>query len=336
MNKNNLKTLSTRLGLSISTISKALRDSYEISEETKKKVLSEAKKIGYQPNPYAGFLRNHKSKTIGLIIPNITNSFFIQAIKGVEEIASQKKYHVLIYHTHESEQEEQRILQELTNGRVDGLLISLVINTNIKNYIKELHKYEIPIVFFDRIYTDINTPKITSNNQQATFNATKLLIQKGCKHIAFLMVSENSYIMQERKLGYMNACQKYGIHTHEDLMLKCNTPPDTNVDIIKSFLEQNFITKPDAIFATVEQLALDTYRACRELGIQIPQDIKVISFANLEMANLLNPALTTIRQPAYEVGKQSAQALFNCIQKKTISQEKVIIPSEIIMGDSTQ
>ncbi len=195
----NLKNLAKELGVSISTVSKSLKDSHEISTETKERIVEYAKKMGYSPNPYAGFLRNHKSKTIALIAPELNNNYFIQAISGAESIAQEKDYHLLIYCTNDDFQKEASILKDLTNGRVDGVLISLTSNTVSYDHINNLINAGIPIVFFDRVCHEIETAKVTTDDFTSGFNATEHLIKKGCRNIAYFSVSDNLSICNKRK-----------------------------------------------------------------------------------------------------------------------------------------
>ncbi len=335
MPKVNLKDLAKSLNISVSTVSKALRDSYEISNETKKKVIAKAQQMGYNPNPYAGFLRNNKSKTIAILIPELTNNYFIQAISGAETIAQENYYHILIYATNNNIEKESSILKHLNNGRVDGILMSVSSNTSQYNHIEELIRNGIPIVFFDRICHEIETAKITTNDFASGFMATEHLLQTGSKKIAYLSISEHLSIDHKRKQGYLEALNKHDIQFEKELMIQCSDDEKTNIDKIKKLLTSK--KRPDGIFASVEKLALTTYHLCKELKISIPQDLKIISFSNLRTADLLNPSLTTITQPAYEIGKEAASILFKYLAKRKslIPNENIVINSKLTIRDST-
>ncbi len=335
MSKVNLKKLSESLNVSISTVSKALRNSYEIGSDTKKRVLEMAQQMGYNPNPYAGFMRNNKSKTIALIVPELSNNFFIQAISGAESIAQEKDYHILIYNTHDDFAKEESIVKHLLNGRVDGVIMSLAGTTVNYNHLNEMILSGIPIVFFDRICHEIETAKITTDDFTSGFNATEHLIQNGCKDIAYLSVSENLSIDNKRKQGYFEALNKHDIKINNARIIKCNGDEAANYKKIKQLLQGS--KKPDGIFASVEKLALTTYYVCEELKLKIPSSIKIIGFSNLRTAPLLNPSLTTITQPAYEMGVQAASVLFKNLDKKRmmIPNENIIIKSELTKRNST-
>lgn len=337
MKKTTLKELAEQVGLSMSTVSKAMRDSYEISGETKKRIREMADKMGYRANPYAGHLHNHKSKTIALIIPEITNNFFIQIISGAESIAREKGYHLLVYITNDDFAQEKGILRHLQNGRVDGVLMSMAGNTKTYDHINELIGYNIPVVFFDRICHEIETAKIITDDFASGFNATEHLIQNGCRNIAYLSISENLSIDNKRKQGYLEALLKHDIGFVESNIVRCIGNEEQNHKKIKQLLQGP--DRPDGVFASVEKLALTTYYVCNELKINIPDNVKVICFSNLRTAALLAPSLTTIAQPAFEMGKQAAMMLFkhlNRTRTTNIPNENIVLKSELIQRDSTR
>ncbi len=331
----NLKELAKILGVSISTVSKSLRDSYEIGEGTRKRVKEMAEKMGYNRNPYAGHLRNHKSNTIAVVIPEITNNFFIQIIKGAETISQQKDYHILIYVSNDNYEQEASILKHLHNGRVDGVIMSLASNTKTYDHINDLIQVNIPVVFFDRICHEIETAKITTNDFVSGFNATEHLIQQGCRDIAYLSISQVLSIDNKRKQGYLEALSKYDIPFNPKRIIYCGNNAADNLKKIKALLKQK--VKPDGIFAAVEKLAISSYEVCNSLRIKIPDEIKIICFSNLDTASLLNPSLTTITQPAFEIGKQAATVLFKNLDKnkRFIPNENIVLKSKLFTREST-
>lgn len=333
MDNVNLKQLAKELNLSASTVSRALRDSHEISQETKDRVKALALKLGFQPNPHASSLRQSKSKTIAVIIPEIENNFFSQVMNGVEEVAQQKSYHVLIYLTHEDTTREKDILNVLRNGRVDGLMISVSNTTITFEHLEAYRLAEIPLVFFDRVCEDIDVPRITTDDSEAAFKATEHLLKQGCKKIAFLSMSGNLSISSRRKSGYIKALEKYGL-ADKELIVAGGPTDESNREAIRELLLRE---KPDAVFASVEKLAVNTYQVCRELNIDVPQQLKVISFSNLAAAALFDPPLSTIVQPAYEIGKEAATILFKIIEKRVLlpNEKKVTFPSHFVERGST-
>jgi LacI family transcriptional regulator len=333
MDNINLKRLAEELKLSVSTVSRALRDSHEISPETTARVKALAIKLGFQPNPHASSLRKSKSKTIAVVVPEIENNFFSQVMNGVEAVAQKKGYHVLIYLTHEDHTREKDILQLLRNGRIDGLMISVSNTTNSFEHLQAYQEGNTPLVLFDRVCESMNVPRITTDDTDAAFKATEHLLKAGCKRVDFLSMAGTLSISTRRKLGYKRALEMHGLPN--DLTLECTTSDDENRQIIRDFLEKE--KNVDGIFAAVEKLAVNTYQVCQELGITIPKKIKVISFSNLAAAALFDPPLSTIVQPAYDIGKEAANILFKIIEKKMIlpTERKIIIPSKIVDRRST-
>ena len=332
----NLKELAKELNLSISSVSRALRDSKEISVSTKKIVLAKAKELNYHANPFASNLRRQESKTIAVVIPEIANNFFSLAINGAESYAQKKGFHVLIYQTHDDLQQEISISKHLQNGRVDGILISLSSQTADTTHLKDLKNKGIPLVFFDRVAENINAPKITTNDYESGFKATEHLIENGCKKIAFLSISNKLSIANKRMNGYLDAAKKHGIAFNKNHIITCDANKDANNILIKNLLLQP--DRPDAILACVEELAVSSYVICQELKLNIPQDIKIISFSNLQTADILDPSLTTITQPAYEIGREAASVLFQLIENKGMLQRfgDVVLDSELIVRNSTK
>jgi LacI family transcriptional regulator len=334
MDNVNLKKLAEELNLAVSTVSRALRDSHEISQETKDRVKALAAKLGFQPNPHASSLRQNKSKTIAVIIPEIQNNFFSQVMNGVEEVAQQKGYHVLIYLTHEDHNREKDILNVLRNGRVDGLMISVSNTTTSFEHLEACLESGMPLVFFDRICESIEAPRITTDDTEASFKATEHLIKARCSNIAFLSMASNLSISIRRKSGYIKALTKYGL-ADKELIVECGNDDEINRQKIREILQGK--QKPDGIFASVEKFAINTYEVCRELHINVPKHLKVISFTNLSAAALFDPPLSAIVQPAYEIGKEATSILFKIVEKKMLlsAEKKVMIASKIVERRST-
>lgn len=334
MDNINLKKLAQELKLSASTVSRALRGSHEIGQKTKDRVKALAEKLGYQPNPYASSLRKSKSKTIAVIVPEIENNFFSQVMSGVEEVAQKKEYHVLIYMTHEDFNREKNILQVLRNGRVDGIMISVSNTTTSYDHLQEIYESALPLVFFDRIAEGIDAPCVVTDDAGASFKATEHLLDKGCKHIAFLSMANSLSISSRRKDGYLKALDQRGL-ANAEISIECGNDPVENRQLIRELLQGK--NRPQAIFTAVEKLAINTYEVCRELKIAIPKQLKVISFSNLSAVALFDPPLSSIVQPAYDIGKEAASILFNLIDKKKLlpRERKAIIPSLVNERRST-
>ncbi len=330
----NLKMLAKALNLSVSTVSKALRDSYDIGTETKEKVLALAKEWNYQPNPHASSLRKNKSKTIAVILPEISNNYFGLAMNGIESVAEEKGYHVLIYLTHEDYKKEVMYARHLVNGRVDGVLVSMSSTTADISHLCELKEKDIPIVFFDRVCEEVDTVKVTTNDYESGRMATSHLIEQGCNRIGHLAISSYISIGNKRMAGYQQALLDHKIPANKSYIIPCTNNDEMDFEAIKKMLRTQ---KCDGVFAAIERYAILTYEACRELKLSIPNDVKVISFSNLQTASLLDPSMTTITQPAFEIGKTAATMLFKALDKKAfkLTNETIVLPSVLIKRAST-
>ncbi|QMU27324.1 LacI family DNA-binding transcriptional regulator [Adhaeribacter radiodurans] len=335
MEKVTIKKLAEELNLSASTISRALQDSYQIGSKTKRRVLELAAELNYVPNYHASGLRKKVSKTIAVVIPEVADSFFAQAINGIEAVAQESGFHVLIYLTHESCTKEQAILKDFQNGRVDGVLLSITAETAQYNYIQELISRGIPLVLFDRVCEEIATAKIITNDFESSYQATQHLISCGCRRIALLSASNSLAISKNRLAGYKQALIDLDIDFKEDFELACSKQDEVNYQLIKELLTRP--DRTDGIVATVEKQATIIYQVCRELNLQIPQHLKVVSFSNLQTAAYLNPALTTVTQPAFDMGKAAATSLFKALKGKNVSliSESQVLPSVLHIREST-
>ncbi|HEY0680520.1 MAG TPA: LacI family DNA-binding transcriptional regulator [Chitinophagaceae bacterium] len=331
----NIRELANELKLSVSTISKVFSNSHEISEETRQRVLETAARLNYIPNANASSLRRKKSKNIGVVIPEVADSFFSLAINGIESVAKENGYHVLIYLTHESFENEKNILKECQGGRVDGILISVSRETAQSDHINELISNGVPLIFFDRVCDDVETAKITTDDLESSYQATSHLIQQGCGNIAFLSISNSLSITSKRLKGYLQAHADLKQKMDKENIVLCTNDAVKNYSLIKKLLHRK--NRPDGIVVSVEKLTTPVYKACEELNLKIPQDLKVICFSNLETASILNPSLSTITQPAFEMGKVAALILFKALQKQNLNliRESLVIPSVLVARRST-
>jgi LacI family transcriptional regulator len=328
----NIKDLARILNLSTSTVSRAFNDNNDIKKETKERILSLARELNYLPNHYASNLREQKSETIAVIVPEIANNFFSKAINGIERVMKGKGYHILIYLTDDDFDKEVSFVKSLSNGRVDGIIMSVSGEAKDHSYLRVLKQKGIPLVFFDRVYDDIETSKVTTNDYESSFLATEHLIRKNCKNIAYLVVNKNLSIGKARMNGYVDALKSYDIPYRQEMVIDCSNDHAQNYQI----LSEAFLSlRPDGVFTSVERLAISSYYVCNDLKISIPDDLKLISFSSLEIAPLLNPSLSTITQPAFEMGVQAANLLFKLLDGQNVNHEGVVLKSELIERNST-
>ena len=265
----------------------------------------------------------------------MADSFFSLAINGIQSVATENGYHVLICLTHESFESEKNILKEFQGGRVEGVVMSVAKDTSQSSHIKNLISQGIPLVFFDRVFEDVETAKITTNDFESSYKATEHLIKRGSDKISFLTISKSLSISCKRLDGYLKAHEDYKLNTTEENIILCSGDAKQNYLIIKKLLQRK--DRPNGVIASVEKLTTPVYKACATLKLRIPQDVKVVCFSNLETASILNPSLTTITQPAFEMGKSAATALFNTLEKTHFNpiNESLIIPSALTIRGST-
>jgi LacI family transcriptional regulator len=331
----NLKRLAEELNLSVATVSRALNDRYDISQATKDRVRELAAQLNYEPNPAASSLRRQRSGTIGVVVPEIANHFFSLAINGIEEIARQNNYHVLIYLTHEDYQRELDIVRLLAGGRADGVLISAASTSYTDAHLETLRERGIPVVFFDRVHQGPTNAQITTDDYDSGYKATRHLIDVGCRSIAHLTIAPTLSISRRRMQGYVDALLDGGLTYDNSLVLHSRGSKEQDVEMVQDLLRQR--PNVDGVFAAVESLAVTTYEACRALDRRIPHDVRVIGFSNLEIASLLDPPLTTITQPAYAIGKEAAKVLFKAVLKNVpiASGHSLELKSELFIRAST-
>ena len=333
-----IKDIAKALGLSTSTVSRALRGSHEISSDTKKLVIEYAEQYNYRPNPIALSLKERRSRSIGVIVCEIANNFFSQAINGIESIAYNRGYHVIISQSHESYEREVVNVEHLASRSVDGLLVSLSTETVNVEHFKRLHEKGFPIVFFDRITDEIETHKVVVDNYRGAYNATQHLIDSGYTKIAHLASAPHLSISIERENGYKAALQDNGIEVNKSYIKNCN-----HGGMIYEELD-NAITalmklkdRPDAIFSAGDRLTVSCLKTLKKLGLSVPEDIGLVGFSNSTMVELMSPSLTSVKQPAFEMGQKAIELLINLIEsKRPVTEfEKIVMQTEIQVRDSS-
>lgn len=334
-----IKDIARALGLSTSTVSRALRDSHEISPETKKMVLEHAERLNYQPNPIALSLKERRTRSIGIVVSEIANSFFSQVINGIEYIANRNGYNVTIAQSHESAERELLNLQYLTSRSVDGLILSVSSQNSDFGFLRELHAKGMPIVFFDRIVEEIETHKVIVDNFKGAYDATTHLIRNGYRRIATVNNAAVLSIARERLAGYRAALSDHGLSSEDSLITYCQHGGMIAEEVetaVNGLLElQN---RPDAILATADKLTTGCLRILRARGIQVPTEMGLIGFSNSDLTEMLQPALSVIRQPAFQMGEVAISLLLKLIENKGPVQpvETRVLAPELFMRESSR
>jgi LacI family transcriptional regulator len=332
-----IKDIAKALGLSTSTVSRALRDSYEISKETKQLVVEYAEKIDYKQNPIALSLKGRRSYSIGVVVCEVANSFFSQAINGIESIAYSKGYHVIISQSHDSYDREVINSKHLASRSVDGLLVSMSAETTDFSHFTSLHENGLPIVFFDRVIDEIQTHKVIANNFEGAYKATEMFIKNGHKVIAHLANAQHLSITKERLEGYKAALEHYGIPFNPDYVQYCPHGGMLFEEVemaVKAILDMQ--DKPDAIFVSSDRLSTRCLMALKKFTAGSDY-IPVAGFSNSDVVELLQPSISYIRQPAFEMGQIATEKLIELIEAKypiTEFQTRVL-DTELFLNNSS-
>lgn len=333
-----IKDIAKALGLSTSTVSRALRDSYEISPETKEKVLAYAREMNYRPNPIALSLKEKRSSSIGVLVAEIANSFFSQAINGIESVAQEHGYNVIIAQSKEEFSREVSALHYLASRSVDGIILSVSSETTDFGPLQQLHDKKMPLVFFDRVAGQIHTHKVTADNFKGAHEATLHLINNGYTRIACMANASQLSITGERVKGYQTALAEAQLPFVPEYLTYCQHGGLVYEEVaaaMEALLQQK--NKPDAIIGCADKITTNIMRFAQKKGIRIPQDIALIGFSNLDLTDLLSPSLSVVRQPAAEMGKLAAELLIKMIEsKRPVTEfEQLVLPTEIFQRSSS-
>ncbi|SHL54430.1 LacI family DNA-binding transcriptional regulator [Flavobacterium saccharophilum] len=336
--KATLKQIAKELGVSVSTVSKALNDSPEISEQTKVKIKEYAKLKNYKPNVIGLNLKNRKTKTIGVIIPNILNSFFAKVFSGIEKVADKKGYNVITCISNESLEKEIHTLEMLSNGTIDGFILS------VSEEAQKLQDYShfsaiindgTPIVMFDRIADEVECDKVVVDDFDSALNSTQHLINLGCKNIALISSVDNLSVGKLRADGYLKALADNNIPVNEKIILRTDSEDD-----MKSKIDAIFDNKIDAIFALDENDSVAALRVSLKKGYRVPEDISIIGFADGILASRrLSPSLTTVSQHGIEIGEVAAKKLIERLEEseeETSDYETIVIKTKLKERESTR
>lgn len=338
MNKRiTIKQIAAALHVSISTVSKALNDSYEISDETKKKIQQYAKEHKYKPNSLALSLQNKKTKTIGILLPNILTYYFARVLRGIEKIATEKGYNIITCITNESYKKEVDTMEMLSNGTIDGFIACISEETlKIKNFdhFNDLLDEGTPIVLYDRVHKDIHCDKVVTDNIKSAYKATRFLMKSGCKNIALISTTEGLNISEFRVEGYLKALTKYDFKPNNDLIIRLKDENELK-ERINKMLDTN---KVDGIFTIDEISAAITTQVLNKRGIKIPDEISIIGFTNGILSRYSTPPLTSVNRFAHTTGEVAAKRLIDKIEGK-IEFEDIkteIIKTKLVERDSTK
>ncbi|RXP46457.1 LacI family transcriptional regulator [Lutibacter sp. HS1-25] len=333
LKKITLKDIAKELNIAVSTVSRALQNNPRISEEVREKVLKIAKETNYLNNKYPDSPSLRKTNIIGVIVPKISYHLYAMAISGIEKVAKEHNMHIVICQSHESYREERSLIEELMEIGVAGIVISLAEETKQFDHFLKVKKNGIPLVFFNRSCDEIDADKVMIDNFKAAYDATNHLLSIGCKNIAFIGGPTILQISNTRLLGYKKALVDANISINKNQIEHCNFTRESGLSAARKLLySPNY---PDGILAYSDQIAINTMLAAKERGLKMPEDISIIGFNNEPVDELLEPSLTSINQPGFEMGTTAAKLIFDRIENPKLAYTKKVLKSELIIRNST-
>ena len=337
-NKVTLKQLANELNVSISTVSKALKNSYEINEGTIKKVKALAKKYNYKPNKTALNLKNRQTKTIGVIIPNILNYFFAKALLGIEEEANNRGYQIIICLSNNQYKKEVASLNLLCDGSVDGFILSVAKESLVlqkSDHFKDVVDEGYPIVMFDRVSNDIkNCDKVINDDVDSSYKATKYLLNSNCKKIVLISAIDNIGIGKLRSKGYNKAIAEDDDYKNKPMQITINNKTEYDSVIKKLFKKHTDI---DGILATDNVSATTALKIATKNGYKIPADLSIIGFSDNKISRLASTPITTVSQNPLDIGKNAVTVIINRIESnEPLPYETTVIDTELKIRDSTK
>ncbi len=311
-----IKDIARELNVSSSTVSRALKDYPGISDETKRRVKEVADKLNYRPNAIALSLRKSRSFTIGVIIPEVVHFFFSTVISGIEEVAFTRGYKVILTQTNEKLNREMSSIETMLSNQIDGFLVSFSKETSDYTHFSKLLDQGYPIVFFDRVPDIPNAINVMVDDYNGAYQATSHLISQGYRTIVHLAGPPTLKISSERENGYRKALLDHGLQVNTDLIVECAVGTDDEGFKITTELLNTLSVRPDAFFANNDMAAVGAMLACKAAGLKIPEDVGIVGFSNWQFCSMIDPSLSSVAQPGFNIGTKATEILLDIIEKK--------------------
>jgi len=333
--KTTIHDIAKKLNITASTVSRALNDNPRISEATKKAVQKAAQKLNYHPNQIAAALRNGKSNVIGVIVPTVDRSFFSSVVRGIEEIANQAKYNVMICQSYDDYEKEVATVEALLRSRVDGIIASFAKQTKDFDHFLKAKERGIPVILFDRSNDELEVSHVVVDDYLGAYKATEHLIQQGCTSIAHFAGAHRISIYRDRLRGYKDALIAYNLPFNESLVIESNLQLEDGRNSMTQLLTNKKI--PDGIFSASAYGILGALQVLKERNVKIPQDIALVGFSNEPYTSFTEPSITTVEQHSLRMGNAAAEIFLEEVtddEKKFIPQ-KIVLKPELIVRQSS-
>lgn len=335
MRKITIKDLAEELNISAMTVSRALRNAPDVSDETKKAVVELARLRNYHPNALATSLSTKKSNTIGVLIPIISRHFFSKVLDGIEEYANHEKFKMIICQTNDRYEKEKADLETLLTSRVDGIIAAVSKDTQHMNHYKEIQNLGVPIVLFDRVSDDFTSTKVVSDDYDGACKIVEHLFEIGCRKIAHITCFPELLISRQRSQAYCDTLRKHGLQVDENMIVVSDLSVNAGKEAATKLFQLE--SPPDGIFAMVDMIGIGAILAAKEKGLQVPKDVAIAGFGNEDVSSWIEPSLTTVDQFPYLMGKKASEMIINQIHTVNFlpSVKEVVIPTSLIFRNST-
>lgn len=331
-----IKDIAGRLNLSKSTVSRALRDSYDVNPETRARVLSLVKELNFEPNVFAKGLREQKTFNIGVIIPSFQIPFYSVAVGGIHKVLSEAGYNVMTSQTNEAYESELISVNSFLKSKVDGMLISFSANTNKFDHIRQVADKGLPVVMFNRVAADVDLPSVTVDDYKGAYEAVEYLISRGGRNIAYISGPKSPLLSQRRKQGFLDCMKAYGLASREEWIIESDFSVAGGMKAAEEILKLE--TRPDSLFCICDSVAIGAMIAIKRRGIRIPEDVSIMGFTNDFFSGFVDPALTTISQPVSEIGEKAASLLLLQLNRKLTKWDnrKIVLGTSLVVRGSTR
>jgi DNA-binding LacI/PurR family transcriptional regulator len=329
-----INDIADALNISKSTVSRALRDKHDINPETKRKVLEYANKHDYTPDFMGRSLQSKTTHTIGVIVPAYNIPFYSIAICGIQDYAMKQGFNVMVCHSSEQYEVEKRNVDALLAADVEGIIISVARNTELNEHIFKLKRKGIPLVMFNRVIEEFKAAKVVVDDYYGAKEMVGYLLKTGCKRIAHISGPSNIALSNHRKQGYLDALEEKGMQHDPLMVVEADFTIDSGMKGMSALLQQNNVI--DAVFCVCDAVAFGAMKVIKKKGFRIPSDISVAGFTNEPMCEMIEPTLTTVKQPIYEIGESASRLLFSQILNPDLPTEISILNTELEIRESTR